>query len=305
MDVLAEIVAWLNAAASAVGERLLAPLADLPVWLSVTAIAAVTGVLLLVVFKYTSNQAAIKRARDDINANLLALKLFKDSVSVTARAQGRLLFGAGRLLVLGLLPTVVMAVPVTLILGQLSLWYQQRPLRVGDEAVVTVKLNGEPGAPFPAVKLRPSDAVETTAGPVRVFSRREVCWNIKVREGGYHRLSFDVDGVEAEKELAAGDGYMRVSARRPERAWSEDLVYYPAEPPFGPDSPVRSIEIDYPRRDSLRTGGESWALSWFVALVRASDWLGGGLGVPGWLVYWFVVSLAAAFTFRRALRVNV
>ena len=37
---------------------------------------------------------------------------------------------------------LVMVVPVILILGQLSLWYQARPLRVGEEAVVTLKLNG-------------------------------------------------------------------------------------------------------------------------------------------------------------------
>jgi hypothetical protein len=305
MNLLTRIAVGLNAAANAVGEWLLAPIGVLPGWLSATLVAAVTGVLLLVIFKYTSAQRAIKRVRDDITANLLALKLFKESPRVAVRAQGRLLLGAGRLLVLALVPTVVMAVPVALLLGQLSLWYQQRPLRVGEEAVVTVKLAGDAGAPFPDVSLRPTDAAETTVGPVRVFSKREVCWNIKARESGYHRLAFQVGGQAVDKELAVGDGYMRVSARRPERAWSEDLVYYPAEQPFGPDSPVRSIRIDYPGRASLRAGGESWALYWFVASVAGVDWLGRLFGLPGWLVYWFAVSLIAAFCFRRVLRVNV
>jgi hypothetical protein len=305
MEVLTRIVVWLDAAADALGGWLLAPVGVLPGWLSATLVAAGTGVLLLLAFKYTSAQRAIKRARDDITANLLALKLFKDNPRVAVGAQGRLLLGAGRLLVYALVPTLVMAVPVTLTWGQLSLWYQHCPLRVGEEAVVTVRLSGDADAPLPRVTLRPSDAVETTAGPVRVFSRREVCWNIKARQSGYHRLAFQVGGRDVDKDLAVGDGYMRVSARRPERAWSEDLVYYPAEQPFGPDSAVRSIEIDYPRRASLRTGAEPWALSWFVWLVKASDWLGDACGVPGWLVYWFGVSLAAAFCFRRALRVNV
>ena len=42
---------------------------------------------------------------------------------------------------------------------------------------------------------------------------------------------------------------MRVSAERPGWSWS-DILMQPAEPPFGPDSPVRSIRIDYPGRDS-------------------------------------------------------
>ena len=45
-----------------------------------------------VVFKYTSNQRAIKRARDDIKAHLLALKLFKENTRVIFRAQGRILW---------------------------------------------------------------------------------------------------------------------------------------------------------------------------------------------------------------------
>ncbi len=76
--VLAQTAAWLNSAANGLGRWLLAPTSVLPGWLSATTAAAVTGVLLLAVFKYTSNQRAIKRVRDDINAHLLALKLFKD-----------------------------------------------------------------------------------------------------------------------------------------------------------------------------------------------------------------------------------
>jgi uncharacterized membrane protein (DUF106 family) len=306
MDVLARVLVALNGVANALGEWLLAPIGLLPGWLSITAIAALTGVLLLVIFKYTSQQQAIKRVRDDITANLLTLKLFKESARATVEAQQGLLLGAGRLLVLALVPTLVMLVPVTLLLGQMSLWYQQRPLRVGEEAVVTMQLNGETDTQFPEVSLSPTNAVETTVGPVRVFSKREVCWNIKVRESGYHRLAFQVGGQAVDKELAVGDGFMRVSAQRPERVWSEDLVYYPAEQPFGPDSSVRSITIDYPRRQSLGSGNESWGLIWFVKAMKLADWLGNLFcGVPGWLVYWFLVSLIVAFCFRRVFRVNV
>ena len=141
--------------------------------------------------------------------------------------------------------------------------------------------------------------------PVRVFSKREVCWTVTARENGYHRLVFRVGDQEVEKELAVGDGLMRVSARRPERAWSEDLVYHPAEEPFGPGCSVRSIDVAYPERASLADGGEPWSLCWFVLGTKAAGWLGGASGLPGWLVYWFAVSLAVAFCFRRVLRVNV
>jgi hypothetical protein len=149
MDVLAQVVVWLNGAANAVGAFALAPVAELPGWLSATLIAAATGLLMLVVFKHTSNQRAVKAVRDDIKAHLLALKLFKENTGVVFRAQGRIFRGAFQLLVLAVVPMLVMAVPMLLLLAQLSLWYQARPLRVGEEAVITLKLNGSARRPGP------------------------------------------------------------------------------------------------------------------------------------------------------------
>ena len=75
----AHLAVWLNSVADFLGRLLLAPIGSLPGWLSATAIAVATGVVSLGVFKHTSNQDAIKRVRDDIDANLLALKLFNDT----------------------------------------------------------------------------------------------------------------------------------------------------------------------------------------------------------------------------------
>jgi hypothetical protein len=276
MGVLAQIVVWLNTLANALGSVLLLPIAALPGWLSATLVSALTGVLLLAVFKYTSPQRAIRRVRNDINANLLALKLFKDSAAVALRAQGRVLLGAGRLLVLALVPMLVMTVPACLLLGQLGLWYQARPLQVGEEAVVTLKLGEAEGD----VTLEPNEAVEVLVGPVRVRSKREVCWHIRASQPGYHRLVFRVDGTTVEKELAIGDGYMRVSRQRPGWDWWKALEH-PWERPFDANALVQSVAIDYPPRDSWVSGTNTW------------------------VIFWFVVSMLAAFCVRPWMNVNV
>jgi hypothetical protein len=278
--VLAPPVVWLIGGANLAGSWLLAFVAVWPGWLSATLIGVVTGALFLVLFKYTSPQRAIKRVRDEINANLLALKLYKDNVGVVVRAQGRIFLGALRLLFLALVPLSVLALPAALILGQMALWYQQRPLQVGEDTVVTLKLNGDGDAPLPEVRLQPTDAVETLVGPVRVPSKREICWNIQAREAGCHRLVFQVGDQTIDKELAIGDGFMRVSVQRPERICTEALEH-PWEQPFGPDSPVRSIDIVYPPR-----------LSW----TSGTDW---------WLAYAFVVWMITGLCLRRPLNVSM
>jgi len=281
MDALAQLVVWLNLAANALGRSLLAPIALVPGWLSISVVSAVLGLACLVVFKYTSSQRAIERVRSDMQAQFLVPRLFPDGLWVTLRAEGRLLGGAGSLLLLAVVPMLVMIVPVSLALAQLGLWYQARPLRVGEQALVTVQLRGEAGTTLPDVQIEPNTAVETVLGPVQVLSKREICWELRARENGYQRLKFHFDGQIVDKELAIGDGFMRVSVQRPDWCWS-DILWQPAESPFPPGSAVRAIRIeDYPGRESWTSG---------------SDW---------WLAYCFAASMFFALCFRPWLKVTL
>jgi len=280
MNFFAHIMTWINIPMNVLGKYALALIAVLPGWLSNTIVSAVTGVVLLIIFKYTSNQRAIGRVRDDIKANMLALKLFKDSISVTLQAQGRVFRGAFLLLLHAIRPMLVMIVPISLLLAQMGLWYQFRPLQRGEQTVVTMKISGKIDSPLPKVSIEPISAAEITMGPVRIFSKREISWKIRARENGYHRIVFKVDEQQFEKELAIGDGFMRVSAERPRWQWS-DILLHPLEKPFGPDSVVKSISIDYPDRLS-RTSGTDW-----------------------WLIYFFVASLVFALIFKPFLKVRI
>lgn len=294
MNLVTQIVVWLNTIADVVGRWLLAPLAVLPDWLSVTLVSIGSGVLFLAAYKYTSNQRAIKRVKDDIKANLLALKLFKDNTWVALGAQARILYGALRLLLFSLVPMVVMLVPVLLMLGQLALWYDARPLQVGEEAVVTLKLKPGNESLLSYVELEPMNAAQTSVGPVHIGSKHEVCWNVRANQSGYHRLVFHVGEQSGEKELAIGDGFMRVSKARPAWHWFDTLTN-PWEKPFPADSPIQSIAIDYPERSSWTSGKKFWAKYWLITTA----------GTNSWVTYWFVVSMVAGFCFRRPLNVNI
>ena len=266
MALLAHIIAWINAATNGLGKFLLAPVGMMPGWLSNTIVSAIAGVVLLAIFKYTSNQRAIGRARDDIKANMLALRLFKESLSVALLAQGRTFRSALLLLVHAIRPMLVMILPVTLLLAQLGLWYQQRPLRAGQYAVVTMKLNGPIDSPWPEARISSMPAADVTVGPVRILSKREICWEIRARENGSRPIVFQVGGRRIEKELTIGDGFMRVSAERPAWQWA-DILQHPAEKPFEPDSAVRSVSISYPGRSSWTSGTNWWVLYFFGASV--------------------------------------
>jgi hypothetical protein len=255
-------------------------MAVLPGWLSNTIISAVMGLFLLVIFKYTSNQRAIGKIKDDIKAHMLALKLFKDSISVTLHAEARVFKGAMLLLFHAIPPMLVMIFPISLLLAQMSLWYQSRPLLPGEVAVMTVKLNVNVGGNWPTVNIEPTPVAEVIIGPVRIFSKREICWEIKALENGKHRITLDVNRRQIEKELAIGDGFMRVSSTRPTWNWA-NILMHPAEEPFAPDSIVQSVTIDYPKRLSRASG---------------ADW---------WLIYFFTASMISALILRPFMKVRI
>ncbi|RKY11936.1 MAG: hypothetical protein DRP65_02775 [Planctomycetota bacterium] len=280
MSFLAQIIAWLNVPLNAAGRGLTVFVAAVPGWLSITVISAVMGVILLILWKYTSNQDAIGRVKDNIKANLLAMRLFKDSISVTLKAQGEVFRGAVGLLFHAIRPLLVVIVPICLIMAQMALWYQARPLLPGEEALVIMQLNGDIDSAWPDVSIASIPAADVTIDQTRAFTERQIYWKIKARKNGLSNIIFQVDNEQVKKQLAVGEGFMRVSIQRPGWHWS-DILLHPSERPFSRDSVVQSISIEYPDRLSL-TSGTGW-----------------------WLIYFFVASMVFAFIFKPFLNVKI
>lgn len=280
MNLLAQIIVLINAVTNALAKVLLGPIAHLPGWLSNTIISAVVGVLLLIIFKYTSNQKAIEKVRNNIKANLLALKLYKDSIAVTLKAQGKVFQGAFLLLFHAIRPMLVIIVPVSLILAQMGLWYQFRPLNVDEQTIVIMKLNGNENSPWPNVKMDTNNAAKITIQQTKVLSKRQIFWKIKALEEGYQKITFSVDNQQIEKQLAVGVGFMKISPKKPAWNWA-DIMLYPTEKPFASDSAVKSISIIYPERVSKTSG---------------ADW---------WIVYFFIASMVFALIFKPFLKVKI
>lgn len=277
---LTQLIIWLNALANWLARLVFSPIAWFPGWFSATLIAVMTGFVMLIVFKYTSNQPAIGRTRSRIKAHLLSLSLFNENLCVLFRAQFRICYEAVRLMTLSLVPMIIMLLPMCLLLGQLSLWYQARPLLVGEPAIVTVQLTEDDISAVRHVRLIPSLAAKKVSGPVRVPPKTLVCWKIQAEQPGQHELQFEIDGQTFEKELAVGDSIMPVSLNRPAWNWTEALLH-PRERPFAVDSPVQSIDVAYPERVSWTSGSKSW------------------------LIFWFLVSLLSALAARPLLNVNL
>jgi uncharacterized membrane protein (DUF106 family) len=261
---------------------LLWPFRSLSPWVGMIAVSLVTAVLMLEVYKLTSNQAAIRRAKDRIKAHLLEMRLYKDNMRVTLAAQGAIVRANLAYMAANLKPLAVMIVPLVLILAQLSVWFDRAPLRPGDETLVKARLVASADPVAAGLEIETPPGLEMTAPPVRIADLREVVWRIKAVAPGGGTIVLRSGGTVLEKSVAVGGRPLsRVSALASRGSFWKRILY-PGEPPLPAGSLVRSVEILYPAR----------SLAVF------------GLNV-NWLVAYLVLSIVFGFAFKGLFKVEI
>jgi uncharacterized membrane protein (DUF106 family) len=245
-------------------------------------ISLITGLLMLFIFRRTSNQAGIRRSKDRIKAHLLELRLFKENMGVTWRAQGGILRANLRYIGYSFRPLLVMIVPLILILVQMNFWFGYKALDIGEAAILKVRLmeNVNPMEIDPAIEAPPSLAVETP--PLRLEQEREIDWRIRARSPGHESMVIRVGGKDFAKTVSiAGKPLSRVSPRRVRRSFFDEL-FFPSEKPLPSSRLIRSIEVTYPAKKLNVLG------------LRLH-----------WLVAYFILSIVFGFALKRPFKVEI
>ncbi|MBN2301032.1 MAG: hypothetical protein JXN60_00815 [Lentisphaerae bacterium] len=261
--VLADFALWLNVLGNAAGRILSVPIARLSPWLSNTIIAIPVGVLILVIFKYASNQKAIGRARDRITANILGIRLFKNNIATVLRSQLNVIMLALLTMIYSLLPLLIMTLPLILLLSQMALWYQWQPLQPGERALIVATIDAEPETPLPESEIIAITGAHVVAGPIHIPSKQQIIWQIEARSTGYHEAILRIGQHTTSKEFAVGQWPMRVSVTKPGRHWWHILLN-PYEGTVG-KSNLLSVSIDYSNRLNGFGGSSSWLLVFFAS----------------------------------------
>ncbi len=268
-----QIIHFLNLILSRIFEILMAwiaqwPLVALIVW------SAGTGIVMAILFRFTSNQKGLGRAADRSRAELLAINLFQDDLGGVFRSLVRMLLHSAARIGYSIPPVLVIIVPLILLLAQLASWYEWRPLIPGESVVIELQIDRNHWNQGQHAQLTPPPGVTVEAGPLRDVGQLIVFWRLRPNprsESGLQvgQLQWDVAGEKVEKSLAISSASRRlipVSARRAGSAWW-DQILNPQERGFSNDSPVRGIEIHYPHRATPVLG---WELPWWLTFLIVS-----------------------------------
>ncbi len=264
LDVVTKIMVWLGDAAFAV-LSFCSPAVAL--WI----ISALTGVLMLLIWRYTSNQKAIAGVRATITANLLATRLFKDNLSVTFAAQRRIIWQAIRLLGLSFQPMIIMLAPFVLVMVQIGLRYEYRPCEPGRpvRVMATVKesaVGSDARWNYIAQHLElPPGVTMDRNDPCRAKPLRTIDWRLTPAEAGDFTLTFGRDADVVEMPLRVGDGFKRISKLRGGAFF--DRLLYSAEASIPESSVFEEIHIFYETRSTPICGID---VHWLITLLVLS-----------------------------------
>ncbi len=268
---------------SALVSGVLSPFSGLNAMITLIPVSVLVGVGMLWIFGHTSNQEAIRKVKNRLQAHLYEMRLFTDEPRLIWKAQWGLLIANARYLGLMLAPALVASVPMILLFAQLESFYGLTPLVAGRDAIITVQMK-DGGGPAPALRVPEGIVVESPA--IRVEQGRQFSWRIRAERPVAGELQFifreqtpnQTSDQTVTKSIRVGNGPQYISKRRVSSLL--DLLWYPAEGRL-PAGPVDWIEIRYPS-----------------ATVHA-------LGMDlHWLIWLLLVSMLSALAFKGRLGVS-
>ena len=249
----------------------------------VVVVSLAVGLLMVVLFGYTSDQKAIGIAKDQLKAHLLAVRLYRDQIPVVMGSYGKILRGTGRYLKLAFKPLLYVIIPITLLMVQVDRYLGQTPIPVNAPFLLTVHATSRADLGWlndTVLDLPPE--ITTTAPPVYIPAENEIVVRlVGSKEGKYELKIPDGPGQIATKTVCVGGDLPRISTVRLRgHFWSR--MFLSAEPPLPENTPLDSISINYPDRNIEIAG---YGMNWI------------------WL--FFILSMVAGFIFKELLGIQI
>jgi hypothetical protein len=258
-------------------------------------VSLVIGLVMVVLFGYTSDQKAIGVAKDQLKAHLLAVRLYRDQIPVVMGSYGKILRGTGRYLKLAFMPLLYVIIPITLLMVQIDRYLGQTPIPADAPFLLTAhfagpmvginRLGDESGDnmtdAMSSATLGLPPEITMTAPAVHVPAENEIVWRLAGSQDGKYDVKIAVGGQSVSKSVSVGSDLPRISAIRLRGQFWERL-FSSAEPALPANSPIESISINYPDRDINVAG---YGMNWI------------------WL--FFILSMVAGFIFKELLGIQI
>lgn len=228
----------------------------------VVVLSIVVGLLMVVLFGYTSDQKAIKIAKDQLKAHLLAVRLFQDQLHVVVGSYGRILRGTGRYLRLAFMPLLYVIIPITLLIVQADRYLGFRTPNPNSPFLLTARMSNAEALDGVTLQLPPN--VSMTAPAVHIPADRDIVWRLAAEKEGDYEIKVAAGGTTVSKMIRISSALPRLSPIRLRGHFWERL-FYSAESAIPENAPIESLAVNYPERTIDIAGYEmNWIWLFFI-----------------------------------------
>jgi hypothetical protein len=212
----------------------------------------------MLVFRYASNQRAMRRIKNRIHAHILEVRLFPEQLGVVSRAYVRVLRYTFLYLVYALQPLLIMLLPMLIVLAQLNLRFSRLPFHPGDSFILkaTFMRSVTPAA----ASLRLPAGLALTAPPVHIPVLREVDWRIRADAKGNFWPAVMVGGQAFNKRVVVSSDFAALYVKREQRSCL-DWFSNPGERTLPAATSLRAVEVNYAHR-AIHAG--PFEVDWWV-----------------------------------------
>ena len=251
-----------------------------PVW-GMLFVSFATGIVMLLIFKATSDQAGIKTAKNKVRGHFLAIRLYRDDLGLMFGTVKNLFICNFLYLKKAFRPMLFLIIPVGIILLHLAGRYEKRPFQIGETTVLSLRLTENTAwEQLKKVEIDVPDGLKLETPPVRIVQRSEISWRIRIEEQGEYWVAFKLDDHVVKKKIVVNEILLPLDSKVTQSSFST-LLSNTDESSLPEPGPFLTIEMAYPKREFDMFGFELH-----------------------WLLSFFLLSLISGFAFKRFLRVE-
>ncbi|MBD3415468.1 MAG: hypothetical protein GF421_13705 [Candidatus Aminicenantes bacterium] len=272
----------LNSVLSKFFEIIFLPFQNISPWFGMIFISLLTGLIMLFIFKLTSDQEGIKKTKNKIKAHLLELRLYKDDLRTSFKAQGHILLSNFKYMKYSLKPLLIMIIPVILILIHSNFWFAYDSLGIEETALLKVKLSDDFVPTELDTEITANDSIQIETAPLRINEQNEIDWRFSAQKAGVHEIKIKIGEQLITKSVSVSQNPLSQISPFKKRKNIMDQLLYPLEKPLEKNSFVKSVEITYPS-------------SGFHVL---------GINFH-WIVVFFILSIVFGFSFKGFFGVEI
>lgn len=220
-----------------------APLLKLPILWTMIILSFLVSIIIIVITKYTTDQALMKKLKDDIKEYQKQVKGLKSEPAKAMEVQKKAMELNMKYMMHSLKPTIITFIPIILIFGWMSSTFAYESIKPNQEFSVSAffdkSINGN-------AEIIVTEGIEITDEKNKKIENGKATWALKGAEGE-HILEFAYNSEKQPKSVLITN--------------TEKYI----EPIKKTSGAIKSIQIDYKPRKILNLFG--WKLGWLGTYI--------------------------------------